>query len=115
MRMTFVQPAPFVKVWRRLALTDEDLQALEAQIMEQPQAGAVMRGTGGMRKTRFAPPSWNRGKSGATRVCYVCFTKAAACYLLAIYPKNEKENLSDRERADYRNFIERIRDSIEDK
>jgi len=111
--MTFVQPAPFVSVWRRLGLTDEDLTALEKQIMEQPDAGAVMRGTGGLRKIRFAPPSWRRGKSGATRVCYVYFAEAAACYLLAIYPKSEKDNLSDRERASYRRAIEVIRASLQ--
>ena len=94
MTLTFAQPASFVAEWRRLRLTDEDLSALESQIMERPQAGAVMSGTGGLRKIRFAPPSWHRGKSGSTRVCYVVFAEAAYCYLLMIFAKNEQANLS---------------------
>jgi len=71
MWLTFIQLAPFVVAWRRLGLTDEDLSALEQLIMHRPEAGAVMQGTGGVRKLRFAPPSWHMGKSGATRVCYI--------------------------------------------
>ena len=70
MRFSFAQVVVFVARWRKLRLTDEDLQALERQIAADPDAGDVMRGTGGVRKLRFAPPSWNTGKSGAARVCY---------------------------------------------
>jgi hypothetical protein len=105
MKLTFIQPASFVADWRRLGLTDEDLQSLEAEIMERPHAGAVMPGTGGLRKVRFAPPSMNRGKSGATRVCYIVLMEAACCYLLVIFPKNEQPNLSDADKAAWRKWI----------
>ena len=45
--MTFRQMPTFAARWKRLGLTDEDLQALEEQIMENPDAGDVMRNTGG--------------------------------------------------------------------
>lgn len=101
MTLTFAQPASFVVEWRRLRLSDEDLAALESLILERPQAGAVMQGTGGMRKVQFAPPSWHRGKSGAVRVCYVLFPDAGYCYLLMLFAKNERPNLSaaQKERA----------------
>jgi len=63
----------FVAKWRGLGLTDDDLRFLEAALMANPDAGPVMRGTGGLRKMRFAPPSWHTGKSGAVRVCYAHF------------------------------------------
>jgi hypothetical protein len=91
--MTFRQMAIFAAQWGRLRLTDQDLQALERQIMERPEAGDVMQGTGGVRKMRFAPPSWHTGKSGATRVCYITFIDSV-CYLFAIFPKNQQANLS---------------------
>lgn len=109
MRFTFIQPMSFAAEWKRLGLTDLDLQALETAIMENPEVGDVVRGTGGMRKMRFAPPSWNRGKSGATRVCYVAFAKVAECYLTMIFPKNEKANLTAAEAAAWRNWITRRR------
>jgi hypothetical protein len=85
------------------------LSVLETAIMENPQAGEVMRGTAGMRKMRFAPPSWNRGKSGATRVCYVVFARISECYLTMIFPKNEKANLTAAEAAAWHNWIARKR------
>ena len=105
MKFTFVQPASFVSDWRRLGLTDADLQALEAEIMDRPSVGAVLRGAGGLRKMRFAPRSQHVGKSGATRVCYVVFERAARCYLLIIFPKNEQSNLSAADKARWRSWI----------
>lgn len=109
MTLTFVQLSTFVAKWRRLGLTDDDLQALEEAILERPQGGQVMRGTGGLRKMRFAPPSWHMGKSGATRVCYVVFSEVASCYLFAIFAKNEKPNLSAAEQAELRAAVREIR------
>ena len=68
MHLSFIHIAAFTKRWRQLGLTDEDLQMLEQQLIEQPEAGDVMQGAGGLRKVRFAPPSLHRGKSGALRV-----------------------------------------------
>lgn len=104
-RFTFIQPASFVADWRRLRLTDDDLRALENGIMLRPDAGAVMRGTGGLRKMRFAPPSSHTGKSGGMRVCYVVFLDLAKVFLLAIFPKNEKANLDADERQHFRKWI----------
>ena len=72
-------------------------------------AGDVMRGTGGVRKIRFAPPSWNTGKRGATRACYVLFTEAEACYFVSIFGKNDKPNLSREEMNVLRTWTEQMR------
>jgi hypothetical protein len=49
-------------------LDDLDLAVLQIQIVLTPLGGAVVAGTGGIRKMRFRPLSWNIGKSGAVRV-----------------------------------------------
>jgi hypothetical protein len=110
--LTFIQPTSFASEWRRYGLTDEDLQALEIEIMRRPESGAVMIGTGGLRKMRFAPPSWNRGKSGGLRVCYVVFVEAAQCYLLSMFQKNEMANLSDADKREWRQWIEAKRKEL---
>src|SRR5260221_12651121 len=112
MRYSFAQVAPFVAKWKRLRLTDEDLQALEAEIGARPNAGAVMAGTGGLRKLRFAPPSWNRGKSGSTRVCYVVFGNIGVVYLLTLFAKNEKDNLANSEKRLMRRWIEDLKNAL---
>ena len=61
-----------------------------------------MAGTGGVRKIRFAPPSWNMGKSGTTRVCYALFVNIDTVYLLTMFGKNQKANLTADEKASIR-------------
>jgi hypothetical protein len=42
---------------RRLGMTDEDQRAIEQALLDHPDAGDVVAGTGGLRKIRFAPRS----------------------------------------------------------
>jgi hypothetical protein len=103
--LSFLQASTFVRDWHRLGLTDEDLRALELQILSRPTAGAVVAGTGGLRKVRFAPPSWSQGKRGAARVGYSYLVVGGVVFLLVAYAKNERADLSLRERVDMRSLI----------
>ncbi len=104
MTRTFIQTDEFIKNWERLGLTDDDLRRLELEIMKNPQAGPVIQGTGKLRKMRFAFE--NKGKSGSSRVCYVDFLIHETVYLITVYPKNEKDNLSKAERNEIKKFID---------
>lgn len=108
MRLTFIQTAAFANRWRHFRLTDEDLQALEQQLMARPDAGDVMQGTGGLRKIRFAPPSFHTGKSGAFRVGYVYFRAAEAIVLMVIFAKSDQPNLNAAEKARLKKVIESL-------
>ena len=66
----FVQFPSFLRDWKRLDLDDDALGALERELIDEPDKGPVIAGTGGLRKLRFSPPGSGRGKSGAYRVCY---------------------------------------------
>jgi mRNA-degrading endonuclease RelE of RelBE toxin-antitoxin system len=105
MELTFVYSPRFVREWDRLRLTDEDLRVLEKAIWKAPDAAPVMRGTGGLRKIRFAPPSMHRGKSGATRVGFAYFRTKAAIIVVAIFSKNEASNFTDAERAEIEKWL----------
>jgi hypothetical protein len=108
MRVTFAHLSAFVTAWNRLRLNDDDLQALEAQLLQNPDCGQVMKETGGLRKTRFAPPSMHIGKSGALRVCYVYFRIDETIYLFYVFAKNEQANLTRAERHVVRAAIQRL-------
>jgi len=71
-----------------------------------------MKGTGGLRKVRFAPPSWHTGKSGAARVCYVHVVRADSVGLIAIFAKNEKENLSAEDKAFAAKVVKLFHDTL---
>ena len=89
-----------------MKLTDEDLRTLEAIIRDAPDHPPVMRGTGGLRKVRFAPASSSRGKSGGVRVCYAYFPEFDLIYLCAVFAKNDKANLTPGEREAFRQLLE---------
>ena len=103
MERTFIHLKTFDKHWNALGLTDIDLQALERVIMENPEAGDLIQGAGGLRKLRFALP--NRGKSGGVRVLYVDYISYELTVFAGVYAKGEKETLTDREKQDYRTWI----------
>lgn len=104
MTRTFIQTLEFTKNWEQLGLNDDDLRRLELEILNNPQIGTVIRGTGRLRKMRFAFE--NRGKRGSMRVCYVDFVVQATVYLITVYPKNKKDNLSKEERNAIKKMIE---------
>lgn len=89
---SFVELPLFRSRWEDLGLTDADLLRLQAELLADPKVGEVMRGTGGVRKMRFAFE--HKGKSGGVRVIYIDFEVYEKIYLLTAYAKNEEENLS---------------------
>jgi hypothetical protein len=108
-QLLFVYFPGFVAEWKRFGLSDEDLQSLEQALLKAPEAGAVMAGTGGLRKVRFAPPSRRSGKSGAYRVGYFYLRIDAKVYVLSIFAKADQANLTNSERAAFKRAIEGIK------
>lgn len=111
MTRTFVQTKEFSKNWDELGFNDDDLRKLEIDIMSNPTKYPVMQGTGGLRKARYAIE--NKGKSGGVRVCYVDFVFAETIYLITVYPKNEKDNLSKAERNEIKKVIEILESTLQ--
>ena len=89
--LSFVELRPFTA---RLPgrLSDEAYRLLQLHLIERPEAGAVMKRTGGWRKVRWADRG--RGKSGGVRVVYLYRAASGRVYLADIYAKNEKDTLS---------------------
>lgn len=62
MTRTFILTFEFEKRWKQLEFADEDLRRLELEILRDPKTGAVIRGTGKLRKMRFAHEKDNLSK-----------------------------------------------------
>ena len=92
----FVHTKVFDKLWVSLGCTDWDLSALQKAICDAPQSPPVIRGTGGVRKIRFALEG--KGKSGGARVLYGDFPEHGIVYLFAVYPKSQKEDITAEEK-----------------
>ena len=68
--------------------------ALQRNLVNAPESGAVMPGCGGLRKVRIADPSRRKGKRGGIRVIYLYVPEASVIYLMDIYGKGEQEDVS---------------------
>ena len=99
----FISTLYFDKRWEKVKLDDEDRQRLENEIQTNPQIGKVIEGTGGLRKMRFALN--NTGKSGGLRVLYIDFVVFERIYLVDVYAKGQKDNISPSEKQFYRKLI----------
>ncbi|MBR5970718.1 MAG: type II toxin-antitoxin system RelE/ParE family toxin [Lachnospiraceae bacterium] len=111
MTRTFIETAVFSRQWAELGLSEEDLRQLQNRILDNPKIGAVIPGTGGVRKVRLAFPG--RGKSGSGRVCYVDFAVCEVVFLMAAYGKGKKENLTDEERNDLKKLVALIEKNLQ--
>jgi hypothetical protein len=111
--LSFIDTRPFDTAWSALGLTDEDHADLEQKILKGPLVAPVISGTDGVRKMRYAPPSWNTGKRGALRVCYVCFIDLGTIVLLTVYPKNVKDTLSAADKKAVNQAVASFRDRLQ--
>ncbi|MBX3176287.1 MAG: type II toxin-antitoxin system RelE/ParE family toxin [Candidatus Hydrogenedentes bacterium] len=91
---TIVELPEFV---RRAAglLTDDEKRELLNYLASEPRAGVLVQGTGGVRKLRWAVGV--KGKSGGVRVIYYVHGIRVPIFLLTVYGKREKDNLTKAE------------------
>jgi hypothetical protein len=87
---SFIETRLFTRLVQEY-LTDDEYQELQMLLMEQPEAGAVIRGSGGVRKLRWRAPG--RGKRGGYRVIYYPKIEQGVIWMLTLYPKNVKDDI----------------------
>ncbi|MDE2069873.1 MAG: transcriptional regulator [Gammaproteobacteria bacterium] len=75
-------------------LSDDDYAALQWSLTLHPEAGAIVPGSGGLRKLRWATAG--KGKRGGLRIIYYWKNRQGEIWLLAIYAKNEMTSLPQR-------------------
>lgn len=74
-------------------------------MLERPDAGDLIQGTGGLRKIRWS--SGNKGKRGGVRIIYYWKSVDDHIYLMTLYAKNEMSNLTEKEKKLLKQMIER--------
>lgn len=73
-------------------LDDDDYRRLQMALMLRPEQGSLIRGSGGLRKVRWARPGG--GKSSGLRVIYFWLPDATVIYMLYAYAKNDQGDLT---------------------
>ncbi len=89
--MKFIETPIFTKAVQEL-LEDDEYKSLQVALMLRPEQGAVIPGSGGLRKVRWGIKG--KGKRGGLRVIYYWDKKTESFYMLYIYFKSKKDDLS---------------------
>jgi len=99
----FIETSSFTRLVQDY-LSDEDYRLLQQELIENPEAGAVIKGSGGVRKIRWAASS--RGKRGGYRVIYFVRKMKGEFWMLTIYPKSVRDSIPG-------HMLRKIREEIE--
>lgn len=75
-------------------LEDEEYAELQGVLIIQPEAGDLIKGTGGLRKLRWGQARRGKGKRSGIRVIYYWYTQGSLIYMLLAYSKDQREDLS---------------------
>ena len=110
---TFIQSPQFSKAWDEYIYDDDELRKIEIDIMQNPKKYPVIKGTGGLRKLRWK--LGNKGKRGGIRICYVDFEEHEIVYMMLLYVKNEKEDLTKEEVRKVKTYRAEVKTSFKQK
>ena len=87
--------------------SEEERKMFIDWLARNPEAGAVMRGLGGVRKVRWSGSG--RGKRGGARIIYYFYDANHPILLITAYAKAEQDDVSQEERKSIRMLVERIK------
>lgn len=108
MKAVFVGSSEFTE-WVAEFLPDDAYAALQQELMDQPDKGDVMPGCSGLRKVRTSDPKRGKGKRSGARVIYLYVSEAKWFYMLDIYGKDEKDDLSSAEKKTLAQLVDELK------
>ena len=86
-------------------MNDEEYRLLQMTLVRKLAAGVIIEGSGGIRKLRWSLPG--RGKSGGVRIIYYWAVAQHVIFMLDIFAKNEKADLTKQEIKILRRVVEK--------
>ena len=103
--MEFIETPTFTRMVTAL-LSDDEYRSLQTVLTNDPECGAIIEHGGGIRKVRHA--AQGRGKSGGVRVIYYWLKDDHQIYMLVVYPKSKKDDLTADETAILRGLVKEL-------
>lgn len=108
MKRIFIETNSFRKKIDGIA-NSELLIHVQNEILKNPKSGTIIKGTGGIRKIRIKDPFNKIGKRSAYRIIYFDFEEIEKTYLLWIYTKNEKDDISVKEKKIINKLVQKLK------
>ena len=107
---TVIETNAYLAAAKDAGMNVDEMTAVVDLIAKKPEAGEIMQGCGGARKLRVAKPG--KGKSGSYRVITYFSGANAPVFLLTVFGKNEKANLSKADRNELAKLTKRLTDTL---
>ena len=85
-------------------LSEEEYRLLQMHLVNRPDSGKIIRGSGGLRKLRWS--AGRHGKRGGVRVIYYWFVLHDTLLLLFVYPKSHQEELTPKQLRQLKEVVE---------
>jgi len=85
-------------------MSDEEYREFQSALVENPELGAIIQGSGGLRKVRWSVSG--RGKRGGSRIIYYWATAKNQILMLFIYTKNERDDISSEQLKSLKQIME---------
>ena len=102
--MRFVETTAFRKKIDSL-LEPDAFQDFQNELLDNPEKGAVIPGTGGVRKVRYAHPARSKGKRGGIRVMYYLQSQEDTLYFLLAFDKGDQDDLTPDQKKQLRDYV----------
>jgi len=112
--LAFTESLIFTEDLHRLA-GDDVLFAIQNALLANPTLGDVIKGTSGARKGRVGDPKRRSGKSGGYRFIYLYLPRSDRFYLLGIYSKLEKIDLTPKQAAELGIIVKAVKKAYGEK
>ena len=106
MTFRFIELQAFTEEVLRVA-DEESLREFQMELAANPESGALIQQSGGLRKARFRLPG--RGKSGGARVIYLWLPNRCLFILFMLYTKSSRANISAAQLSRLRSAVESIK------
>lgn len=108
MRYLFIELETFA-AFRPHYFSDDEFQKFQQALALNPSLGAVVSGTGSLRKVRWSDSRRGKGKRGGSRTLYYLFDERAEIWLFTVYGKDVKDDLTAKQRAVLRSLLDNER------
>ena len=93
MKATFIELPPFARHQQHY-LSDNAFRKFQLLLLQNPEAGDVIEGCGGLCKVRYTDQKRGKGKRGGLRIIYFWWATGQQFWLFTLYNKNEMADLS---------------------
>ena len=106
--MIFIESKIFEKL-REKYFDDTSYKEFQNFLLEQPDVGDTIQGTGGLKKVRWSAKG--KGKRGGIRTIYLYLVDKSHIHLLTVYAKNEMSDLTSHEKKILKSIAEEIKNA----